>query len=118
MRNSGARVAAGHNADSLEIPALAGKATTMARRLMNAASSRLQNAASFGAMVVVLLSGYAMAIAFAQQSAPAPTQDAVTNAQRPSPTEETRPEQRKSDHDRSDVFNPQSADPASPDATR
>jgi cytochrome c peroxidase len=65
-------------------------------------------------VVVGLLSGYAMTLAFAQQSTAPSPQDAIANAQRPSPAETTRPEQRKSDHDRSGIFDPQQAEPASP----
>jgi cytochrome c peroxidase len=73
-----------------------------------------QRSSWFHMVFVVLLSGYAMTLALAQQAGAPPSQDAVANAQRPSPTETERPEQRKSDHDRSEVFNPQQAEPGSP----
>jgi hypothetical protein len=87
----------------------------MASRSLPSAGSRLQGFSGFHVALVLLVSGYAMTLTFAQQPAvPPPAQDAVTNAQLPSPAEEVRPEQRKSDDDRSTVFNPQQADPASP----
>jgi len=87
----------------------------MASRSLPSARSRLQGFSGFRMALVLLVSGYAMTLTFAQQPAvPPPAPDAVTNAQLPSPAEEVRPEQRKSDHDRSTVFNPQQADPASP----
>jgi cytochrome c peroxidase len=78
-------------------------------------SARRQRSSQFRALVVVLLSAYAMTLTFAQQPpASPPSQDAVASAQRPTPAEAVRPEQRKSDHDRSGVFDAPQAEPASP----
>src|SRR3954451_23132398 len=56
-----------------------------------------------------------LALSWAQNNAPRPQRDAVEQAQRPSPVKPTRPEQRKSPHDNSDVFDPARAEAVSPD---
>jgi hypothetical protein len=86
----------------------------MAYRSRNSAKPFLQTPGRFGATVAALVCVYAMTLVLAQQPPPPLPQDAVANAQRPSPSEEARPEQRKSDHDQSGVFDPQRAVPASP----
>ena len=50
----------------------------------------------------------------AQQPPPPTPSDAVTQAQQPTSAPATRPEQVKSDHDRSNAFGPMQAQPASP----
>jgi cytochrome c peroxidase len=50
----------------------------------------------------------------AQQNPPSPPPDAVGQAQTPSPVQATRPEQNKTEHDRSDIFNGTNAKPSSP----
>jgi cytochrome c peroxidase len=53
-------------------------------------------------------------ISKAQQQAAPPPPDAVAQAQTPSPVPVERPEQQKTDHDRSGIFNATSARPSSP----
>jgi hypothetical protein len=66
-------------------------------------------------MVALLLAAYGAAYVGAQQQPPAPAaKDAVAEAQRPAPVKATRPEQVKTDHDRSAIFDPPQAQPASP----
>jgi hypothetical protein len=56
-----------------------------------------------------------VAASTAQQSpAPAAPPDAVAQAQQPTQVQGTRPEQNKTDHDRSTIFNPPEAKPSSP----
>ena len=50
----------------------------------------------------------------AQQNPPSPPPDAVGQAQTPTPVQATRPEQNKTEHDRSDIFNATNATPSSP----
>jgi cytochrome c peroxidase len=57
---------------------------------------------------------YAAAYLWAQQPATPPPRDAVREAQQPSPTQSKRPEQVKTEHDRSSVFDSPEADPTSP----
>src|SRR2546423_4408988 len=62
------------------------------------------------ALIVLLVAGSS-----AQQNpAPAPPHDAVAQAQEPTPVPGTRPEQKKTDHDRSNIFNATDAKPSSP----
>lgn len=63
----------------------------------------------------VSLSSCILAIAWAQNNShPAPPHDAAMDAQRPSAVAATRPEQQKTVHDRSNIFNAQNAKPSSP----
>jgi cytochrome c peroxidase len=56
-----------------------------------------------------------VAASMAQQSpAPAAPPDATAQAQQPTPVQATRPEQNKTDHDRSDIFKAPNAKPSSP----
>jgi cytochrome c peroxidase len=80
----------------------------------SSAKAFLQSSGRFSAAIAALVCVYAVTFVVAQQPASPPPQDAVANAQRPAPSEETRPEQRKSEHDQSGVFDPQRAEPASP----
>jgi cytochrome c peroxidase len=57
---------------------------------------------------------YAVAFVRAQQPPPAAPRDAVAQAQQSTSPPATRPEQVKSDHDRSNIFEPPQAQPASP----
>ena len=66
--------------------------------------------ASVGVLTGVAMVTYAMA----QQPDPAAPTDAVAEAQQTSPAPATRPEQRKNDHDRSDIFGAPQAQPSSP----
>lgn len=58
--------------------------------------------------------GIFLALSWAQNNAPRPQRDAVQQAQQPSPVKPTRPEQQKSPHDNSDVFDPARAEAVSP----
>src|SRR5262245_58872754 len=52
-------------------------------------------------------------VAFSQHAAPPLVADAVAEAQTPRAVPETRPEQRRTAHDRSDVFSAHKAEPSS-----
>src|SRR5947207_14074289 len=61
-------------------------------------------------LIVLLVAG-----SNAQQNpTPAPPHDAVAQAQEPTPVLVTRPEQKKTDHDPSNIFNATDAKPSSP----
>jgi cytochrome c peroxidase len=62
----------------------------------------------------IVLAGGALAFCWAQATNPAPPRDAVVAAQQPSPVAATRPEQQKTEHDRSTIFDAASAKPSSP----
>jgi cytochrome c peroxidase len=65
------------------------------------------------AMAVALLSG-CMAVAFSEPAKPEPPKDAVKDAQTPREVPATRPEQQKTEHDRSGVHKAENARPSSP----
>jgi cytochrome c peroxidase len=69
--------------------------------------------ACFYVALGVLVSVYAAAYVWAQQPTP-PPRDAVMEAQQPSPPRSKRPEQTKTEHDRSTIFDAPAAEPASP----
>jgi cytochrome c peroxidase len=69
---------------------------------------------SFKCAVVVFLTGAAVVAVIAQESPKAIPHDAVADAQQTLPARNARPEQRKSEHDRSDLFKSQNAQPSSP----
>ena len=58
--------------------------------------------------------GCAIFVAWAQNPAARPQRDAVAEAQQPQAVKTNRPEQQKSAHDQSDIFDPSRAEPASP----
>jgi len=60
------------------------------------------------------VAGSLVLLAWAQTPTPRPQQDAVAQAQQPSPVKATRPEQQKNAHDNSAVFDPARAASASP----
>lgn len=62
----------------------------------------------------IALAGGALAICWAQATNPAPPRDAVAEAQKTSPVTATRPEQQKTEHDRSNIFDANNAKPSSP----
>ncbi|MGH7415629.1 MAG: cytochrome B6, partial [Candidatus Rokuibacteriota bacterium] len=67
-------------------------------------------AITFGGVLI----GLSTAPTRGQTPTPRSPSDAVQEAQTPRRVEETRPEQRKTEHDRSKVFSPESAAPSSP----
>lgn len=77
--------------------------------------AKLGSARSWGAPVIcVTLLVFGWAASSGAEQNPAPTSaDAVAAAQQPSPVQATRPEQKKTAHDLSDVFNASNAKPSS-----
>jgi cytochrome c peroxidase len=72
-----------------------------------------------GAGVRLILTGISVffvsvLVLVAQQPAPAPPPDAVEQAQKPAPVKATRPEQQKTPHDQSNIFDAPQAEPSSP----
>src|SRR5206468_3493567 len=63
---------------------------------------------------VCLVAGSLAVLAWAQTPANRPQRDAVAEAQQASPVKAMRPEQQKSPHDSSDVFDPSHASASSP----
>src|SRR5688500_14752193 len=63
---------------------------------------------------LLLVAASVVVVAWAQNPPPRPQRDAVLEAQQPSAVKTDRPEQQKSAHDRSDVFNATKAPPVSP----
>ncbi|MGI8746522.1 MAG: cytochrome B6 [Bryobacteraceae bacterium] len=61
----------------------------------------------------VILSSFSIPLAHAQNP-PRPPSDAVSQAQQPSPVANTRPEQKKTGHDSSDIFDASKANASSP----
>src|SRR5215203_1390470 len=74
---------------------------------------RIQTSRSLCASVGLLVLTSTFAFVRAQQPAPVPT-DAVAQAQQRTPAAGARPEQVKTEHDRSNVFDPPQAQPSSP----
>jgi cytochrome c peroxidase len=65
-------------------------------------------------VAIVLVIGYTAAFLWAQQAPASPPRDAVGEAQQPAPVAQSRPEQVKTEHDRSNAFEAAQARPSSP----
>src|SRR5215510_10378404 len=66
-------------------------------------------------LAICILAAFALtSLSFQQQSSPNNPPDAIDAAQRQKPTAPNRPEEKKTDHDQSPVFNAPNAEPASP----
>jgi cytochrome c peroxidase len=78
--------------------------------LFDVSRSAVRHLFTRGLLVLIVFLG--LAVVGAQQ--PPSPRDAVAEAQQPSPVTSSRPEQRKNEHDRSNVFDPPQAQPASP----
>jgi cytochrome c peroxidase len=86
---------------------------TMGKGFSTGARSERTHARTAVITGIVLMLCWAGISGAQQSSNPAPP-DAVSSAQRPSPVQVTRPEQRKTPHDLSDVFKTTNAKPSSP----